>query len=290
MSAFRIPFAWGNTKFRDHVHHVLSLANLSPKRFMSPDFGLDNIMSLIWRVKTFAVTGSMGGTGVLQDSGGTHYPYTIPTTAFAATLTRQWEDNSSVFHDVADEQHLFGVFAANVYGSKFAVQDQGLVGLVVTAGPFVSIASPDFQQPVPSPGPGELWSATDDSLWIPPPFYNYVTMMGSGIGPILFGAQASVIVVVSGGTTTVTLTASNETFTPAGPQFGSYGFSMEGYTAAGMLSGQAAGDASAGFTVISQSNTGSFTVEATEYLPFSDSQGNPIYDSSTGALLNDPFG
>ncbi len=283
MSNYRIPFAWGNTKFRDHLQY--GIGNVVPKLFVNPDFTFANIMTLVWAIKTFTVTASVSSTGTFEDQAHTVYNYTIPNTSFSGTWTREWEDGFSVFHNVVDEQHLFGDPVHTIYGTPYSIQDQGFPSLNITSGLYGflgGVINTSLYGP-----PRVNWSAGDNSLWVDvigpsnPPL---------GLGPCDMGVQvASAPIPVTGGTTQVTLIASNIVPTPAGPTFGSFSFSMVGYTASGSLQGETHADGSSGFVILTQTNLGTFTVEATEYFPFQDSQGNPIYDTSTGVQLRDPF-
>ncbi len=288
MSNFRIPFAWGNTKNRDHVQWVID--DNTP--IVAPGHGgtfiLDNMMNIVWRVKTFHVTGSFASAGSFTPVGGTPQPWSMSNT-LDVLWKRKYAGTSAggVDFDVLDEQHLFGGFfdhRINRYpiSNPYDLHDLGF-GIHDNNPVSDHMDTPVFpDNPTVS---GVYYSEPDTQLWFLPvelfgfteyvylPFdYSFSQMFPDGMGGHFTG--------------TMDIFFDRSQYPNSSP--GNLVFTMQGYTVTLALGSAYPFGTNSGFSVTSQS--ASVAITASEYFPFQDSQGNPVYDTVTGAQLHDPLG
>lgn len=279
MSAYRIPFCWGNTKDRDHAHYFIYNNLISGGDNVNP-FTLDNVMSLLWRVKTFHVVASalsVSGTVTRTSDmtvwsfGPTAYPFTLPNFFLKRKSGHTPSNDPTTFVLTTDEQHLFDGFythGGTDYTINAPTHDRGFYTDPYD-GDFVYISTNEDPTSVPH---GTIrWDATLKELWT------------VGVLPLNFTATPWVSLINDGSGRGVTVTAS-----VGGSDGGSSSFVMNGCSLTSELRG--GGSPDIGYTVDTLDFTGAIDCTASEYFPFNDSTGMPIYDTSTGALLNDPFG
>jgi hypothetical protein len=271
MSAYRVCYLRGNTRHRDHAHWIIDAA--TPIVEVSPVFDLTAMQVLIWRIKTFHITSpvSSSGTWTAPVIGSTPEPWSL-SHALDYLQPRVYQPNATSFSvaDCVDERDLLGGRYTHLPHLQL-LHDKGFD----YPSPGITIESSFVN-----------WSAIDERLWLPPNFgagfndqvpYNFSFSL-TGHFPSAFYAP--------GFDVTMHVSFDQSQYPHLSP--GNLTFAINGYTWSKPLGSDYTATSNFGFTVNAQS--AAVSVLASEYFPFKDSHGNPVYDSVSGAQLNDPFG
>jgi hypothetical protein len=305
---YRIPWIWGNSYGRDHVNYKIAnnyayftIPGVDERA--DPDFDtLEKIMTGLWRVKTFEIEWSYSASGTIDlfshpiDE---HTPWSFSFSG-TGTVTRRYVQDpapliATSYATVDEERHLFGRFEGG--GSFSPIQYPPPLGSQGFAG--VSLPSTALA------GDGGGFGIRNP--WLPDTARLNWRTSGAG-SPVLEVIARSVA--FSGIPAAleipfqfqdvrdyhdpmddaVIVTSGIRTQGQANPavEIGDATFDMIDVSISRKCYRYLSAVTNRGFTV--DDADGDLSVTATEYFPFCDSNGDPIYDTASGALLRDPFG
>jgi hypothetical protein len=256
MAAFRLPWIIGNTKFQDNIGPSIFPGGATPTGPVGLTF--EQVMAIKWRVKkwSYVISGSMAID-----------PSTPHTVGFDLTSTAEFYKPDFVTKADQEIDLISQVFNN---GPAFSLADtfdiMGSSGVILSPTPVGVITGPtpmftSFQLSA------DLGLSFDGALYYPNLFFEArdgVAYSDTGVGvtsntgglPVGFHTIPSPALVI------------DPVVVP------SFTIPMFALT----------------FTITPISSALSLRLTATEFWPYADSNGNPIYDTATGAQLTDPLG
>ena len=311
MSAFRIPYGVGNILGRDHSQWPTIVRSQIPDLTFTPDLTTyDNIwpvditlaqlMALSWRVKKWSLAGTASASLSYANGGSisASVSASIPATD---CVTLKFDPILGVVAATKELDLIGTLFSYGYRTSAYTSLGNYTIGPVDGSGVFTPVVAPWSSSY--TDGSGTYTDSGNTSLgtgilglW--PTLYDPVTKLFSpsfnDVGAFDINAHAAPV--------------SGVAFV-----FG-LAFRRSPITVASMI-GPGALEAPGTFTVISHiapdfvvplqlgwhlvfegigstssgSGSGAFTLEATEFWPYQNSLGQPVYDVTTGAQINDPF-
>lgn len=269
----RIPWFWGTTKNRDHVHWQID--NNNNVHATNP-FDLSKTMAIIWRVKKWKFSATLSATGRIRN--------TISDPLDNFSISKVFDPffkcrgftgpvgMDPLLRVFNDERHLFGQFEAPINppsNPERSLHDDGFN--------FLEDGTPASVPFVISTSPVVNWDTEIEELW-----WDFLR----NTPPFPFRMIRSASTTVQG--VLITFTAETPPDLTALGTVGASSFTGIGDPIIGEVSGRFSLSGSVHDFFI-DSMMASLDCEASDFYPFRNLADQPVYDA-TGAQINDPFG